>query len=174
MSQTAHTITTGRIVADNDRDYPADVYHQTSRATGKQSWVANEWAKGALPTHSVKGNYVRLYTGTENFVGKQYPEGHGLLQHYAHIECIRTRSGLIISDTSCYGKGWAYCSTPTKKDASFDLTTLKTNIRGANVDIYDITDFNDDVVTFDGGAQMDLNNYEWIVEEEPEKTSLRL
>jgi hypothetical protein len=54
------------------------------------------------------------------------------------------------------------------------LTTLKTNIRGANVDIYDITDFNDDVVTFDGGAQMDLNNYEWIVEEEPEKTSLRL
>jgi hypothetical protein len=174
MSQTAHTITTGRIVADNDRDYPADVYHQTSRATGDQQWVADQWAAGALPTHSVKGNCVRLYTGTENFVGKQYPEGHGLLQHYAHIECIRTRSGLIISDTSCYGRGWAHCSTPTDVDARLDVTTLKENLRSADVDIYDITEVNDEVVTFDGGAKYDLNENKWMVKEEPEKTSLRL
>lgn len=164
MSQaTAHTVTVGQIQADNGEYYPDDVYHETSRATGTQQEVADMWADGALPTHSTAGNRVKLYTSTDNFRGYQYPDGRGLLKHYAHIQAIRTRSGLVIGDSSCYGKGWAHCSYPTQyQEAYIDLTTLKANIRNEDEEIYDITGVDDGEVTFESGRVYDLEEKEWV------------
>lgn len=163
MSQaTAHTVTTGQIVADNGKAYPDDVYEETSRATGNQKRVANMWARGDLPTHSVSGDAVKLYTSTENFVGYQYTDGRGKLKHYAHIQAIRTRSGLIIGDSSCYGKGWAHCSYPTETDHYIHVTTLKANLRNEDEDIYDITGIDGDEVTFESGRVYDLDQQQWV------------
>lgn len=162
MSQsTAHTITVGQIVADNDEAYPDDVYEETSRATGNQQWVADHWAAGDLPTHSVSGDAVKLYTSTDNFRGYQYTDGRGKLKHYNHIQAIRTRSGLVIGDSSCYGKGWAYCSYPTDRDGYIDLTSLKSELRGDDEDIYDITALDGDLIEFESGRKYDLKANEW-------------
>jgi len=162
MSQaTAHTITTGQIVADNGEAFPDSVYTETSRATGNQQWVADHWAAGDLPTHSVSGDAVKLYTSTENFVGYQYTDGRGKLKHYSHIQAIRTRSGLVIGDSSCYGKGWAHCSYPNDRDGYIDLTSLKSELRGDDEDIYDITALNGDLIEFESGRKYDLEANEW-------------
>jgi hypothetical protein len=158
---TAHTITTGQIVADNGKAYPDDVYEETSRATGNQQWVADHWAAGDLPTHSVSGDAVKLYTSTENFVGFQYTDGRGKLKHYKHIECIRTRSGLLIGDSSCWARGFARCSKPRKTEHCIDLTSLKSELRGDDEDIYDITALDNDLIVFESGRKYDLEANEW-------------
>jgi hypothetical protein len=163
MSQAiANTITTGQIQADNGEYYPDSVYHETTRATGTQQEVADMWADGALPTHSTAGITVKLYTSTENFVGKQYPDGRGLLKHYSHIQAIRTRSGLVISDSDCYGKGWARCSNPTDKQGYLPLTKLKKELRNGDEDIYDITEVIGDEVTFESGRAFDTDSWGWV------------
>lgn len=102
------------IEAVNGCSYPRSVYHETSQATGTQQWVANEWATGALPPHSTTGSACKLYTSNNNFRGYQYTDGRGELEHYSTIEAVRTLNGLIISNTQCYSKGYAYCSTPKR------------------------------------------------------------
>jgi len=159
---TAHTVTVGQIVADNGEAYPDDVYTETSRATGNQQWVADHWAAGDLPTHSTSGDAVKLYTSTENFVGYQYTDGRGKIKHYAHIQAIRTRSGLIVADSECYGKGWARCSTPREKAGSLPLTSLKEELLGDNRDIYDIVSIDGVEATFEDGAVIDTSILEWI------------
>jgi len=163
MSQsTAHTVTTGQIQADNGETYPDDVYHETGRATGTQQEVADMWADGALPTHSFTRTRVKLYTSTENFVGYQYPSGKGKLVHYSHIQAIRTHSGLIIGDSSCYGRGWAHCSYPTDTDHYIDLTTLKANLKSEDENIYDITVIDGNLIGFESGRKYDLDQQQWV------------
>jgi hypothetical protein len=162
MSQAKHVITTGQIQADNGEYYPDDVYTETSRATGNQKRVANMWAKGDLPTHSVAGVRVKLYTSTGNFRGYQYPDGRGKLMHYRHIQAIRTYSGLIIGDSSCYGRGWAHCSYPTETDHYIDVTTLKSELKSEDETVYDIIGIDGDEVTFESGKVYDLDQQEWV------------
>jgi hypothetical protein len=163
MSQaTAHTVTVGQIVADNGEAFPDDVYTETSRATGNQQWVADAWAEGKLPTHSVSGDAVKLYTSTRNFEGYQYTDGRGKLKHYAHIQAIRTRSGLVVADNECYGKGWAHCNTPRDKAGSLPLTSLKDELRGDHEDIYDIVSISDDEATFESGRVFDTDSWGWV------------
>lgn len=162
MSQsTAHTITTGQIVADNGKAYPDSVYHEKNRATGTQQEVADMWADGALPTHSTSGNRVMLYTSTKNFCGYQYPDGRGLLKHYSHIQAVRTRSGLVIGDSSCWAKGFAHCSYPKDKDGMIDLTTLKENLKHDDEGIYDIVSINRPLIEFESGRKYNLDKGEW-------------
>jgi hypothetical protein len=162
MSSTANTITTGQLVADNGKGYPDDVYHKTSKATGNQRWVANQWADGALPTHSVSGDTVRLYTSTENLQGFQHPDGRGKLKHYRHIETIRTRNGLILGDSSCWARGFAKCTKPSSTQYRLDLTSLDSKLMGEPEDIYDIEEISDDEVTFSSGRVYDLDQQEWM------------
>lgn len=175
MSQaTAHTITTGQIQADNGETYPDNVYHETSRATGTQQEVADMWADGALPTHSTGSVGYRfgrssgtrsacvLYTSTRNFEGFQFTDGSGLLKHYSHIQAIRTRSGLVIGDSSCYGRGWAHCSYPTDTEHYIDLTNLKANLKSEDEEIYDITSIDGDLIGFESGREYDLNQQQWV------------
>lgn len=153
------------IVADNDEEYSADTYHETTKAVGNQQWVANHWADGALPTHSTSGKRVKLNSPTGNFRGIQFTDGKGKLLHYAHIEAIRTYSGLIISDTSCYAKGWAHCSTPNHVDHQIDLTSLQGQIRNSSETIYDIEDINDSVVEFSSGQKYDMESQLWVAQQ---------
>jgi hypothetical protein len=160
-------------IKDKDgNEYSRGIYYKTTRATGNQQWVANEWAKGALPTHSVSGDSVKLYTSTDNFRGYQYPDGRGKLMHYAHIQAIRTYSGLILCDSSCYAKGWARCSTPNDNDGYFDITTLKAKLRGEDVGIYDIEEYDDGDIQFSDGSEYDVEHWEWIGQ--PVQTPVRL
>lgn len=163
MSQAKDQITTiqDRIVADNDQEYPRSVYHETSRATGNQQWVADQWAEGALPTHSTAGSKVKLYTSSGNFKGYQWPDGSGKLVHYSHIQAIRTLSGLIIADNSCYARGRARCNTPKDTDHRIDVTALKKQMNDAET-IYDITEINGDEVIFNTGRAFDLDDGDWI------------
>lgn len=154
------------IEADNGHQYPPNVYESTTRAVGSQRWVARNWAAGKLPTHNCtngsKGKCV-LRSSTGNFKGFQHQDGSGLLKHYAHIEAIRTRSGLIIGDKECYAKGRAQCSKPTC-DYKLPLTTLKANLRSEPDDIYDIVA----VEAFDNGAVVEFESGEtYIVGEIP-------
>lgn len=165
----ANSITAGQIVADNDEGYPDDVYRETLRATGKQQWVADAWAEGQLPTHSVAGNAVKLYTSTENFCGYQYPDGHGKLKHYDHLQAIRTHSGLVVADSECYSRGWAKCNTPKEKAGSLPLTTLKTELRGEGHTIYDIVSIDGSEAEFESGAVIDTDGMEWTVRPEKSK-----
>jgi hypothetical protein len=161
---TANVQTTGSIVTDNGRSFPDDVYEETSRATGNQQWVADHWADGKLPTHSTSGDAVVLYTGTGNFKGFQYPDGRGKLKHYNHIQAIRTRSGLIIGDSSCYARGMAHCNYPTDEDYRINLTELKKRLRGEPEEIYDITaisGLDDDTITFESGRVYSVEDDEW-------------
>jgi len=145
----------------NGEQYDASTYHKTSRSTGTQQWVAYQWAKGAIPVNSRNGG-TTLTTSTGNFVGIHYPEGHGKLKHYAHMECIRTKSGLIISDTSCYARGFAKCDTPTGEvDYRFDVTTLQANLKGESETIYEIVSVDGDVVKFQSSRKYNLDTNEW-------------
>jgi len=94
----------------------------------------------------------------------QKTDRSGKLVHYNHIEAIRTKSGLIISDSSCYARGRARCSTPRSCDieATFDVTTLKANLRGEPETIYEITDVDDEEVIFESDRKMNLDGYNWI------------
>jgi hypothetical protein len=160
------------IQAENGEEYPADVYHEVSSATGNQPEVARKWGDGALPTHSTSGDAVKLYTSTKNLVGLQYPDGRGKLKHYRHIEAIRTRSGLLINDTSCYAKGRAKCTTPSC-DESLDVTSLKTYIKGEEESIYGITEVRDETeVVFETGRVLDVEDEEWVVDEEEQASAL--
>lgn len=96
----------------NGHTYPCSVYQPTTRATGTQQWVADQWASGALPTHSATGASCKLYTSNNNFRGLQYPDGRGVLKHYSTIEAVRTLSGLVITNTECFSRGFAFCTTP--------------------------------------------------------------
>lgn len=148
-------------MADNGEAYPDDVYHETSKATGNQRFVAEKWADGALPVHSVSGSKVELYTSTGNFKGYQYPDGHGKLKHYRHIEAIRTRNGLIIGDSSCWSKGFAKCTKPKDTDHYFDVTSLDSELMGEPEDIYDIESVDDGKATFASGRVYDLVEEQW-------------
>jgi hypothetical protein len=149
------------IVADNGEEFPSDVYDKSGKATGSQQEVADMWAEGCLPTHSTAGKRVKLYTSTGNFKGYQYPDGRGLLKHYKHIQAIRTYSGLIIGDSSCYGRGMAHCNYPKNGDGKIDLTTLKANLKDEDELIYDITEVGDGEVTFESDRTFDLGEMEW-------------
>jgi hypothetical protein len=159
--------TVGYIEADNGERFPDNIYTESSRATGTQQEVANMWARGDLPTHSVAGNRVKLYTSSGNFKGYQYREGYGLLKHYRHIQAIRTKSQLIIGDSSCYGKGWAHCSYPNDTKHYIDLTTIKANLKREDETIYDIEKVEDDRVVFSSGRYMDLDEYEVYDDDDP-------
>jgi hypothetical protein len=164
MSQPkSRSITTGRIQADNGEYYPDDVYYETKRANGNQQWVADRWADGALPTHSTAGIKVKLYTSTGNFRGYQYPNGKGKLIHYSHIQAIRTNSGLLIGDSSCYAKGFAHCTYPRDCNVRIDLTSLKSKLNGEKETIYDIVEVNDEEVTFNSGRVYNVGGWEWVV-----------
>jgi hypothetical protein len=121
--------TTDDTISVGSHEYPADIYEPTRKAIGSQQEVADWWASGRLPTHMDKGNRVLLASGTRNFRGYQYPSGYGKLKHYRTIEAIRTVGGLVVSNTECYARGWAHCSTPSRsacpgRKESFPLTTL--------------------------------------------------
>lgn len=113
----------------NDTPFDND-YEPTSKAVGSQQWVANEWARMKLPTHEKYGDACHLMSGTRNFIGKQYRDGSGKLVHYSTTEAVRTLSGFVVSNTECYAKGWAHCSTPSTtiipsgKRSALPLTTL--------------------------------------------------
>jgi hypothetical protein len=172
MSQT--TAQKDFIIASNQERYPTRVYHEVTSAVGNQHQVATKWGDGALPSHSTSGDAVKLYTSTENLVGLQYPDGSGKLKHYAHIEAIRTRSGLLISDSSCYAKGRAKCSTPSC-DVYFDVTSLKSNIRHEDESVYGIREVRDEgEVVFETGRVFDLGDEEWVVPEEDQPSPLGL
>lgn len=128
-------------------EYRGDFYEETTQTVGSQREVAQWWVRGKLPTKRDKGNYCRLVSGTRNFTGRQYPDGHGKLIHYSTLEAIRTRTLLTISNTECYAKGFAECTTPTKnacpgnRKESLPLTTIRKQIqRDQPFYVYDITD----------------------------------
>lgn len=110
MTQVAFDIVGDDIVWEDDHDtehrYPADVYEVTTKAVGSQQWVANQWAEGKLPLHDT------LRSSTGNFKGHQYDDGSGKLKHYRTIEAVRTLNQTVISNTQCYARGFAHCSTP--------------------------------------------------------------
>lgn len=159
----------GTIVAENDREYPADFYTESNRKTGTQRWVANEWAKGSLPTHNTSGSACVLTSSTGNFRGLQYPSGKGKLKHYRTIEGIRTIEGLFISNTECYARGWAHCTTPSlsvvpsANRASLPLTTMDARQRKATVpDMYHIINvvrLNDSYNGFDRVVEYDTGQF---------------
>lgn len=133
-TQSTHTDDESQsITAENGREYPRSVYHEVSRSVySSQQQVADEWANGALPTTSANGSACTLTTGTGNFTGYQYPDGHGVIKHYSTIECYRTKHGIHITNTECWSKGWARCTTPSTTTVpsgrrySLPLTTLAT------------------------------------------------
>lgn len=90
--------------------YDGSVYTPTNRATGTQQEVANMWARGDLPTHK-NGEF---YTSTRNFRGKQYPDGHGELIHYATLAAVRTLNQLVLTNSEDYARGWATVTYPHK------------------------------------------------------------
>jgi hypothetical protein len=175
MSKTADTSNGRSIVADNDVTFPREVYQPTTKATGTQQEVANMWARGDLPTHSTDGKRVKLYSSTGNFRGYQYPSGKGKLMHYSHIQAIRTHSGLVIGDSSCYGRGWAHCTYPNDNDGYIDLTHLNSELKGEKETIYDIMALEDDEVKFHTGRIWSLKTDEWVNDTEtPDEKPLGL
>lgn len=130
MSNTQPTLTD-----DTGTAFPNDVYTPTTQACySSQQKVAQAWADGMLPTHNTTGSACKLYS-SPNFKGYQYADGSGKLKHYRTIECIRTRSQLILNNSECYAKGWAHCSTPAYQDIDFTLplTTLEGRTDFGNV-----------------------------------------
>jgi len=93
-------------------EYNADVYEPISRATGNQQWVANAWARGALPTH----NDGKFYTSTRNFRGYQYPEGHGKLIHYSTLAAYRTLNQTVLINSEDHADGWATLTRPHDRE----------------------------------------------------------
>ena len=157
--------------------YDSNTYKITSRAVGTQQWVADRWAEGCLPANS-KSETTKLRSSTGNFQGIHRADGSGLLKHYNHIECIRTRSGLIISDTSCWARGFAHCDTPRHTDYRFDVTTLNARLRGEDESIYGITEVDDSsekpVITFETGRVYDFGAKSWDREASGELESVVL
>jgi hypothetical protein len=149
------------MIQHNDKEYDEETYHRTNKATGKQQWVADQWAEGALPVDS-QSDSVLLYTSTRNFEGHQKPDGSGKLMHYRHIEAIRTISGVIIGDSSCYAKGFAKCNKPKDTDHYIDVTSLQTHLRGEDETIYEITEIEGSDVTFSSGRVWSLADDEWV------------
>lgn len=155
-NQTGPTITAG------SHEYPQSVYEETTRAVGTQQEVADWWAEGKLPVHEATGSYVKLRTSTGNFRGYQYPGGHGKLKHYKHFQAIRTYSGLIIGDSSCYARGMAHCSYPSEEDYQIDVTSLASFLKGESEKVYSITQIKDGMVSFESGRVLDLESKEWV------------
>jgi len=142
------------IEASNGEMFPGDIYTETTKSVGTQREVAHWWENGHIAPHQTSGRDCLLRSKTGNFKGYQSPDGSGLLKHYNHIEAIRTRSGMILSDTECYARGWAKCTKPTYA-YSLPLTTIQANIRNEDFGIYDIVDVeeheNGSIVTFENG-----------------------
>ena len=142
------------IEASNGEMFPGDIYTETTKSVGTQREVASWWENGHIDPHRTSGQKCLLQSRTGNFRGYQRPDGSGLLKHYQHIEAIRTRSGMILSDKECYAKGFAMCTKPTYA-YSLPLTTIQANIRNEDFDIYDIVDVeeheNGSIVTFENG-----------------------
>jgi hypothetical protein len=142
-------------------------------AYSSQHDIAEAWADGALPTHCTTSNGIRLYS-SDNFKGIQHPDGSGELQHYSHIQAIRTKSGLIIGDSSCYGRGLAYCTYPNDTEERINLTALKKQMNSSET-IYDITEIDGSEVTFNTDRVYDLEKEEWIQDsDEPDNPVLGL
>jgi len=158
------------MIQHNDKKYDEETYHKTSKATGKQQWVADQWAKGALPVDSLTDS-VLLYTSSGNFEGHQRPDGSGKLKHYRHIQAIRTLSGLIIADSSCYGDGWAHCNTPKNTDHRINVTSLESSLKGEDETIYEITEIEGSEVTFSSGRVWSLADDEWVEQSRKMQTS---
>ena len=141
------------IEASNGEMFPGDIYTETTKSVGTQREVARWWENGHIAPHQTSGRNCLLRSKTDNFKGYQSPDGSGLLKHYNHIEAIRTRSGMILSDTECH-TGWAKCTKPTYA-YSLPLTTIQANIRNEDFGIYDIVDVeeheNGSIVTFENG-----------------------
>ena len=148
MSQTQQWIE-----ASNGEMFPGDIYVETTKSVGTQREVACWWENGNIAPHRTSGRNCLLRSKTGNFRGYQRPDGSGLLEHYKHIEAIRTRSGMILSDTECH-TGWAKCTKPTCA-YSLPLTKIRENTRNKDFGIYDIVDVeeheNGSIVTFENG-----------------------
>lgn len=120
------------------------------KAYGAQQEVAEAWAEGKYPTH----NNGVLYS-SPNFRGEQNNDGTGRLMHYRTREAIRTRNGLIISNSQCWSAGFAHCSAPRNTDGNVPLTEVERYLEREH-DVYDITRIDTaqgrTVVEIDGGA----------------------
>lgn len=132
-------------------DVPHERYTASKRkAYGSQQEVADAWAEGNYPTH----NDGVLYS-SGNFEGIQYNDGRGELRHYRTREAIRTKNGLILSNTQCWSAGFAHCSTPKNTDGRVPLTEVERYLDREHT-VYDITRVETaqgrTVVEIDGGA----------------------
>jgi hypothetical protein len=94
--------------------FDGDVYEPVTRAVGSQREVGNRWARGELPVHEIdRDGRARLRTGTENYVGYQYPDGYGYTKHYGVTNAVRTRHGVFILNPNDYAKGRAILTYPS-------------------------------------------------------------
>lgn len=172
------TTTNGETHDQTTDQVPHERYHAVNRkAHSSQQDAADAWAEGAYPTHSTHfGVYelpsavregvtddaaakvAKLYS-SENFEGYQHPDGTGVLMHYSTREAIRTRNGLIVSNSQCWATGFAHCSTPEKTDCSAPLSAVEELLDDEH-DVYDITAVRTETVGYsttklveiDGGA----------------------
>lgn len=145
---------------DITQKFPKDVYERTTQAVGNQQWVANAWAEGQLPTHEFAGNFCAVRTSTENFRGKQYPDGHGVLKHYKTIEAYRTLNQLVLINSQCYARGWAKCNAPHKgyceQRFTLPLTAMKRGYKQERPELKHIS-------TVEVGDEEDPNGYDRLV-----------
>jgi len=103
---------------------PHQRYNHTSKAVyNSQHDVASAWVNGQYPSEDMKGAVVR--NSSSNFLGRQRADGSGVLRHYRTIEAIRTLNGLIISNSQCWARGFAHCTTPPNTDYSAPLTSIR-------------------------------------------------
>jgi ribosomal protein L37E len=82
----------------------------------------------------------RVTESEQNFAGYQYPDGSGELVHYNRTEAIRTRSGLVLSNSQCFAKGRARCTQPSDTSATLPLTGMRAMLADEDPTLYDISE----------------------------------
>lgn len=144
----------GLVFTDDGTFYNAGWYESSQRrAFGSQQEVADAWAMGRVPVHNADSRQAVVYTGQTmtrafpvgrdaNFHGIHYPDGRGELRHYSTREAIRTRTGLIVTNSQCWSAGFAHCSVPTerscgKRSVSAPLDSLESLLEHGE-SVYDI------------------------------------
>lgn len=103
----------------------------------KDAWLDMKW-----PVHNTFDRREMVTSeiySSPNFKGIHFADGSGKLMHYRTIEAIRTKNGLIISNSQCWSRGFAHCTPPrgSERDYSLPLTSIN-NVLGSG-EIYNIT-----------------------------------
>lgn len=117
-------------------EVPHSRYTPTSRACrDTQQDVTDAFIAGEYPIHTDG----ELYS-SENFKAYQKTDGSGRIRHYATVETVRTRTGLIITNSQCWGGGFAHCSPPhtADRDATLPLHLIRRIVRTRGYRQYDI------------------------------------